>query len=164
MMIGELRMFACGVVLALTMGLGGCITMPDGNSEPDYVMIEFGAVAAFMVIINETKVTDESVVKAYEGLSAMEEGLLAVVNGSRQMDLTLIDAMFASALPIEYQALGATGSKLIRSRVSQYLTPEGGSDLPEWMNENSLTAKISLAVVHGAKAAMEPKYRAITGN
>lgn len=152
-MIGKLRMLACGVVLALTMGLGGCITMPDGTTEPDYVMIEFGSVAAFTVIVNETKVTDESVVKAYEGLSAMESGLQAVLDGSGEVDLSMIDAMFASAVPLEYKALASTGSKLIRSRVRQYV------ELPDNIfDESELTAKISLSVVQGAKSALYPRY------
>jgi hypothetical protein len=136
--------------------------MPDGNSEPDYVMIEFGAVAAFTVIVNETKVSDESVVKAYEGLSAMEAGLHAVVNGSGEVDFAIVDAMFASAVPVEYKALATTGSKLIRSRVRMYMNIEEGIEVPEWMNESSLTAKITLSVVQGAKAALEPKYLMLT--
>jgi hypothetical protein len=131
--------------------------MPDGTTEPDYVMIEFGSVAAFTVIVNETKVSDESVVKAYEGLSAMEAGLQAVLNGSGEVDLSMIDAMFAAAVPVEYQALASTGSKLIRSRVRQYI------DVPENMfSESELTAKISLSVVQGAKSALEPKYLMLT--
>ena len=155
-MIGELRMLACGVILALTMCLGGCITAPDGTSEPDYVLIEFGSVAAFTVIVNETKVPDESVVKAYEGLAAMEAGLQAILDGSGTLDLSMIDAMFASAVPVEYQALASTGSKLIRSRVRQYV------DVPDnILGESELTAKISLSVVQGAKSALAPKYNAI---
>jgi hypothetical protein len=156
-MNGKLQRLACSVILALTMGLGGCITMPDGTSEPDYVMIEFGSVAAFTVIVNETEVSDESVVQAYEGLSAMEEGLLAVVDGSREMDLSMIDAMFANAVPLEYKALASTGSKLIRQRVKMYMDVE----MPDTLPESELTAKISLAVVQGAKAAIGPKYHAL---
>jgi hypothetical protein len=132
--------------------------MPDGSSAPDYVMIEFGSVAAFTVLVNETEVSDEAVVKAYEGLAAMEAGLQAVANGSGDMDLSMIDAMLASAVPVEYSALAATGSKLIRARVKQYMDIK----LPENpITENEVTVSISLAVVQGAKAALQPKYTAI---
>jgi hypothetical protein len=117
MLIGEIRNLLCGIMLALTFGLTGCMTMPDGSSKPDYVMIEFGAVAAMTVIVNETKVSDEVVVKAYKGLSAMETALLT----SGPMDLSMIDTMLANAVPMEYKALATVGSKLIRSRVAQYM-------------------------------------------
>lgn len=157
---GKLGKMISMVALALTLSIGlpGCITMPDGSSHPDYVMIEFGAVAAFTILVNETKVSDESVVTAYEGLSAMEAGLLAAPNGS-DMDLSMIDAMLASAVPVEYKALASTASKLIRSRVRQYMDVKLPSNP---ITESEVTIKTTLAVVQGAKSALGPKYTAIT--
>ena len=152
------KLFLCSVVLAGALGLSlsGCITAPDGSSAPDYVMIEFGSVAAFTVLVNETDVSDDSVVKAYEGLTVLENTL---TSGTQALDLTLIDAMLANAVPVEYSALASTGSKLIRSRVRQYMDVK----LPENpITESEVTMKTSLAVVQGAKAALAPKYNAIT--
>ena len=153
-MIGELRNLLCGIILSLTMGLTACVSTPDGSSKPDYVMIEFGAVAAMTVIVNETKVSDEVVVRAYKGLSIMETTLLT--NGP--LDLSSIDAMLAHAVPLEYKALAQVGSKLIRSRVQQYMDVK----LPtNPITENEVVMQTTLAVVQGAKSALEPKYNEI---
>jgi hypothetical protein len=157
-MIENIRNLACGVILALAMGLGGCITTPDGTTTPDYAMIEFGAVAAFTVIVNEAKVSDEAVVKAYEGLSTMEATLQKVVDGSGSLDLPIIDQMLGEAVPIEYKALATQGSKLIRSRVRNFMDTKH-PDNP--ITESEVTLSTSLAVVKGAKAVLEPKYLVI---
>lgn len=156
MFSGKIWKMISVVVLALALSLGGCITMPDGSSEPDYVLIEFGSVAAFTVIVNETEVPDESVVRAYEGLSALEVTLQSVLENGGDLDLSILDKMLANAVPFEYKALAETGSKLIRSRVKQYV------DLPENpLPESELVAKVALSVVQGAKAALGPKYSMI---
>jgi hypothetical protein len=151
-LIGKLRLLACGLMLALTLGLGGCVTAPDGSSAPDYVLIEFGSTLAFTVIVNETDVSDATVVRAYTGLAALEQTLQT---GGEALDLTMLDAMFANAVPIEYSALASQGSKLIRSRVRQYMDIKLPSNP---ITESEVTVSTALAVVQGAKAALYPKY------
>lgn len=149
----------CGILLAVMLTLTGCITMPDGSSTPDYTMIEFGAVAAFTVIINETKVSDEKVLQAYDGLSSMERNLRAMVESGEPLDLAIIDQMLASAVPVEYKALAAVGSKLIRERAKLYL----GEKVPDVdLGKYEVVGEITLAVVQGAKAAIEPRATQIT--
>lgn len=144
---------------ALMFGLSGCMTMPDGSSKPDTEMIEFGSVAVFTVIVNETEVSDAAVVRAYEGLSSVEQFLQNVGDTGGDLDLSVIDEMLAKAVPIEYRALATSGSKLIRSRVARYM--EG--KLPENpITESEAVTSISLAVVSGARAALAPKYFSIT--
>lgn len=153
---GKLSRLLCVAVLAMTLGLSGCVTGPDGVKAPDYVMVEFASTLAFTVIVNETEVSPAAVVRAYEGLSVLENTL---TTGTQALDLTMIDAMLANAVPVEYSALASTGSKLIRSRVRQYMDVK----LPENpLTESEVTVKMSLAVVQGAKAALAPAYNAIT--
>ena len=154
-MNGKLKNMLCASVMAMALTLGGCISAPDGSSKPDYVMIEFGAVAAFTVIVNETKVSDEAIVRAYEGLTHLE----GVLQTGGPLNLDMVDTLLARAVPIEYKALAATGSKLIRSRVAQYMEVK----LPtNPITENEVIVNSTLAVVQGAKAALQPKYDMIT--
>jgi hypothetical protein len=157
MFSGKLKMFLCSMILAVAVGLGGCVTMQDGSSEPDYAMVEFGSVAAFTVIVSETKVSDETVVKAYEGLSNLETTLQGLASDSGNLDLSVVDRLLANAVPMEYKALASQGSKLIRSRVRQYM---GSKDVLDYdmSREGKLTIKTTLAVVQGARAALYPKY------
>ena len=149
---GKLSRLLCVAVLAMTLGLSGCVTGPDGVKAP----VEFASTLAFTVIVNETEVSPAAVVRAYEGLSVLENTL---TTGTQALDLTMIDAMLANAVPVEYSALASTGSKLIRSRVRQYMDVK----LPENpLTESEVTVKMSLAVVQGAKAALAPAYNAIT--
>lgn len=153
---GELRMLLCAA--AFSSVVGACMTMPDGSSKPDYMLVEFGAVAVFTVIVNETEVSDEVIAKAYEGLLAMEQGILAVKNGSGAMSLPMIDAMLASAVPMEYKALASAGSRLIRNRIQMYMDTK----LPENpITRNEVTIDTTLAVVQGAKAALQSKYQSL---
>jgi len=144
----------CSAVLAFALTLPGCMTMPDGSSEPDYTMIEFGAVAVFTVLINETKVSDEKVLEAYRGLSNLESTLQSMIDSGEPLDLAIVDQMLANAVPVEYQALTAMGSKLIRQRAKLYL----GESMPDVdLGKYALVGKIAQSVVSGAKAAIEPK-------
>lgn len=148
--------FVRGILLVamLTVGVPGCITMPDGTSTPDYTMIEFGAVAAFTVIINETKVSDAKVLQAYDGLSNVEKSLRAMVESGEPLDLAIVDHMLANAVPLEYKALASLGSRLIRERAALYL----GEKVPDVdLGEYEVVGKITLAVVQGATAAIEPR-------
>ena len=144
----------CSAVLTMALTLPGCMTMPDGSSEPDYMLIEFGAVAVFTVIVNETKVSDKKVLEAYHGLSNLERTLQSMTDSGEPLDLAIVDQMLANAVPVEYQALTAMGSKLIRQRAKLYL----GESMPDVdLGKYELVGKIAQSVVSGAKAAIEPK-------
>lgn len=144
----------CGIILALSVFVGGCITMPDGTNEPDYEMISFGTVLAFSVIINETKVSDEKVMEAYEGLSHASVVLRSMGESGQPVDLAVVDQILADAVPMEYKAIAKQGSKLIRDRARRYL----GENIPDVdLTKHKVVAEIASAVVEGAKAALEPK-------
>tara|TARA_R110000772_G_scaffold267971_1_gene393528 strand:- start:5130 stop:5588 length:459 start_codon:yes stop_codon:yes gene_type:complete len=145
------------IALVLVFGLTGCITMPDGNSKPDYAMIEFSAVASMTVIVNETKISDEKLVATYNRLQAVHNTLTCETN-CPPFDLFMMEQMITESLPIEYQALGKSGIKLIRSRANLYMDVK----LPE--TENVQLAKdIAASVVLGMISALEPKVHLIRG-
>jgi len=134
--------------------------MPDGAHEPDYLRIEFSSLASFLVIINETKVTDEKVLRAYRGLSDLEGVIQSMVESGQPVDLAVVDKLLAQALPVEYQPLAVLGSKLIRQRAKLYL----GEHVPDVdLGKYEVVAKIVQAVVSGARTAIEPKANAIKG-
>ena len=146
-----LRNLLYGTVMALGMGLGGCVAMPDGTSQPDYVLIEFGAVAAFTVIVNETEASNDAVLRAYSGLSNLE----VLLNNGGELNLSILDEALSNAVPTEYKAIAYTGSKLIRSRVRKYMAVK----VPENpITENEMVVNATLAIVHGAKSALQPRY------
>jgi len=130
--------------------------MPDGSHEPDYTMIEFGAVAAFTVIVNETDVPDNAIREAYRGLTNLETMLQATRESDGPLNLAVIDGLLADAVPIEYRALATMGSQLIRERAQLYLG-EHLSDAE--LGKYAIVGKIAEAVVSGAKAALEPRAR-----
>lgn len=152
----RLSAMLCGILLYCAM-LVGCVSTAnvDGTSTttPDYAMIEFGAIAAFTVLVNETDVPQDRVEKAYLGLSNIEMILARLAGTGESLDLAVLDSMLSEALPVEYQALAKSGSKLIRSRVQMYV------DLPEIELDERATIvnTIALTVVSGAKQALEPK-------
>ena len=160
-MIGKLKGLAMALIMALS--LSGCITMPDGSSQPDYEMIEFSAVVGMSVIVNETDISDNKVITAYEALEATEMTLQAMRDGGEVVNFEMVDQMLADALPIEYKALGKQGSKLIRSRVALYAQNSDTLDKVEQIiAENELTIQITQSVIAGMKASIEPKYLTIT--
>lgn len=144
----------CGTILAVSLVLGGCMTMPDGTNQPDTVLISFAAVAAFTVIINETKVSDEKILEAYEGLSNAERVLRSMGESGEPLDLAIVDQLLSDAVPMEYKAIAKIGSKLIRDRARRYV----GEEIPDVdLGKYTIVGDIVLAVVEGAKAAIEPK-------
>lgn len=149
-MMNDLRKKLSMILLSLALALGGCVSIMDGKTKPDYALIEFGAAATFTAIVNETAVSDDVVLETYNGLVAMENGLVKALDDSRVIDLYAIDQMLGAAVPIEYRAITVSGSKLIRSRVKKYLDANPPGVLPEL----GLSAKIALSVVRGAKTAL----------
>ena len=103
-----LRAVMLGVCLTLT----GCVTMQDGSTEPDYALIEFGAVAAMSVIVNETEAEDAVVVQAYDGLKHVEAALQCVGESCPPLDISIISGMLQQQVPLEYRALVDQGMKL----------------------------------------------------
>lgn len=141
--------------------LTGCVTttLPDGTVQrvPDYEMIEFGSVAVFTVIVNEVKVKDDVVLKAYRGLASVRDNIQCLGEDCPALDLTVVDNLLAEKLPLEYRALAKAGSRLIRSRVRQYV---GTIDVPLEMSQ--ISRNITTSVLNGALAAFEPKIELIT--
>jgi hypothetical protein len=144
--------------LVLVFGLSGCITMPDGQSTPDYEMIEFSAVAGMSVIVGETKTTDETKLLTYERLVTLKATLECTGEDCPPFNLVVLESMIQGALPIEYQALGVQGIRLIKSRAEMYLDPK----LPDIENIETIR-KISISVVGGMILALEPYITQIKG-
>lgn len=144
--------------LCLVFGLSGCVTMPGGGSTPDYEMIEFGAVAGMSVIVGETKTTNATKVLTYNRLVTLKATLECTGVDCPPFNLVVLESLFANALPIEYQALGVQGIRLIKSRAALYLDPQ----LPDIDNIETIR-KISVSVVGGMIQALQPYINHING-
>jgi hypothetical protein len=136
--------------------LTGCVTGPGGSYQPDYEMIEFGSTLAFTVVINETDVTDQTVLQAYSGLVALQERLLCVGLICPALDTTLIQTMMADAVPTEYQALAVAGSKLMAAKLKRYMSAHGVEIVPP-----DVSSDMALAIVTGAITAFQPRVNLI---
>lgn len=145
------------IACVLAFGLSGCVTMQDGNSRPDYELIEIGAMASMAVLVNEIEIPDDQLVATYTRLQAVHNTLICTVN-CPTFDLVIMEAMMTQALPIEYQALGVAAIRLIKSRASLYLDPK----LPDIENI-TLIKKVAASVVMGMVQAMAPKVNQIKG-
>ena len=146
------------MAMVLVFGLSGCMTMPDGNSEPDYALIEFGAIAGMTVIVTEIKVSPETTLLAHERLLTLHNTLTCTGANCPPFNLIVLESMVANALPIEYQALGVAAIRLIKSRAEMYLDPQ----LPDFDNLE-IMRKISASVVMGMVQAMAPRVNQIKG-
>ena len=145
------------MAFVLVFGLSGCVTMQDGNSRPDYELIEIGAMASMAILVNEIEIDDASLVATYVRLQAVHNTLICTEN-CPTFDLVIMETMITQALPIEYQALGVAAIRLVKSRASLYLDPK----LPDSENV-ALIKNISASVVMGMVQAMAPKVHHIKG-
>ena len=142
------------LAMIVVVGLSGCMTMPSGESKPDYALIEIGSMASMAVLINETTVPDASVLVAHSRLTILYNSLSCdpVNVNCPPFELILLEGMMANALPVEYQVLGVAAMRLIRSRADMYLDER----LPDSENVE-IIRKVAATVVGGMVQALEPK-------
>jgi hypothetical protein len=124
--------------------------------EPDYAIIEFGSVAAFTVTINETEVSDEVVLKAHDGLSALRERLQCVGEACKPLGITIIEEQLKAALPLEYHALAVSGMRLFQAKLADYINTNQVDIVPE-----GVMKKTMIAVIDGALLAFDPHVQRI---
>jgi hypothetical protein len=138
-------------------GLTSCLVMPDGTQQPDYELIEIGALASMAVLVNETEIPDAKLVATHDRLLALHNTLICTEN-CPPFDLVMLEAMIMGSLPLEYQALGLASIRLIKSRAQLYLDPT----LPDLENA-AVIRRISASVVLGMVQAMAPQVQSIRG-
>jgi hypothetical protein len=144
--------FYLSMILAMSLAIGGCMSM--GGSQPDYALIEIGAMASMAVLINETDVTDASVLVAHARLTTLYESLSCTPSelSCPPFQFMMLETMIANALPMEYHVLGIAAIRLIKSRSNIYLDDR----LSE--SENiEIIRKVAATVVGGMVQALEPK-------
>ena len=146
------------IALVLVFGLSGCVTMQDGSHSPNYELIEIGSMASMAILVNEIKVDDATVVLTYNRLMAVHNTLTCTGTDCPAFTLVALESMIMGALPIEYQALGVAGIRLIKSRSALYLDPK----LPDVENLSTIR-KVASSVVMGMVQAMAPKVHQIQG-
>ena len=142
------------LAMIVVMGLSGCITMPDGGSQPDYELIEIGSMASMSMMIINVKASDQNVVAAHARLRILYNTLSCVpsVKTCPPFQLVMLEGMIANALPPEYQPLTVSMVRLIKSRANLYLDER----LPD--SENiEIIRKVAATVVGGMVQALEPK-------
>lgn len=142
------------VVFAMSLVMGGCMSMPEGGSKPDYELIEIGSMASMSVMIINVKASDQNIVAAHARLLILYNSLSCVpsVGTCPPFQLILLEGMIANALPPEYQPLTVSMVRLIKSRADVYLDVT----LPD--SENlEIIRKVAATVVGGMVQALEPK-------
>ena len=143
----------CGIMLAMTL-LTGCVSMPNGQTGPDYAGIELGSVIAMTVLVNEVKssqavkdVTHARLVVLHETLSCPDTGRL----DCPPINMRILPELLANALPLEYQALGPAMLRYIEGKAMLYY------DVKIPQSENTeMVRKITIVVVGGAMQALAP--------
>jgi hypothetical protein len=140
-------------MLALSV-LTGCVALPDGNVGPDYAGIELGSVIAMTVLVNEVESTQAVKDVTYARLTILHESLSCPDTGRTDcppLNMKVLPELIATALPVEYQALGPALIAYIESKAKLYYDLE----IPHTENMEMIR-KISVVVVGGALQALAP--------
>lgn len=151
----DVKIFFTAAAMGLMVVLGSSCTLDiQSGDTPDYVMIEFGSIVTFSVIVNETPISDESVLKADQGLALLQETLVSMLKHGDPLDITQADAMLSNALPEEYEALGSAALRLIQHRYAQYAHEALQTE------QSKVVKQLLLSVANGARQAMAHKVKA----